>query len=269
MIVDTHCHAGANWFEPVEMLLHQMNLNGVEKAVLIQHGGNYHNRYLSECVQRFPGRFAVVVGVDSSQPDALDNLERLAGEPGVVGIRLHPGDRSPGDDPLAIWRKAGELDLTISCFAVDVNLIAAPEFRTLVEALPSCTIVLEHLAGVYRPRTPDSATPPYTAYRTALKLAEYSNTSIKFGGLGEFCLRPVRLQPRLGFDEVLPLLEMAYEAFGPRRMMWGSDYPPVSGREGYRNSLEGPMNHSAFSSQEDREWAFGKTALSIWKLDEG
>ena len=37
-IVDTHTHAGINWFEPVELLIHQMNLNDVEKAVLIQHG---------------------------------------------------------------------------------------------------------------------------------------------------------------------------------------------------------------------------------------
>ena len=37
MIVDTHSHAGINWFEPVEMILHQMNLNGVEKTVLSTH----------------------------------------------------------------------------------------------------------------------------------------------------------------------------------------------------------------------------------------
>ena len=36
-IVDTHCHAGVNWFEPVELLLAQMNANGVDKGALIQH----------------------------------------------------------------------------------------------------------------------------------------------------------------------------------------------------------------------------------------
>ena len=269
IVVDTHCHVATNWFEPVEMMLYQMNLNSVEKAVLIQHGGNYDNRYLLECVRRFPGRFAAVVGVDPSQPDAPATLDRLAQEKEVVGVRLRPTARSTSDDSLAIWRKAGELGLVISCFAVDVGDIATPEFRGLVEALPNCTIVLEHLAGIYRPRSPDSATmPPYTAYRTALELAKYPNTYVKFGGLGEFCVRPPRLQPQLGFDEVPPMLEMAYEAFGPHRMMWGSDYPPVSSREGYRNALQGPMNHSAFRSQEDREWAFGKTALSVWKLGE-
>ena len=31
-IVDTHCHAGRSWFEPIEMLLTQMNANDVDKA---------------------------------------------------------------------------------------------------------------------------------------------------------------------------------------------------------------------------------------------
>ena len=63
-IVDTHCHAGLSWFEPIEMLLTQMNANDVDKAVLIQHGGTYDNSYLFECSRRFEGRFAVVVIVD-------------------------------------------------------------------------------------------------------------------------------------------------------------------------------------------------------------
>ena len=65
IIIDTHTHAGRNWFEPVEMLIHQMNLNNVEKAILVQHGtpqtGNYDHTYLFECVERFPGRFGIVV----------------------------------------------------------------------------------------------------------------------------------------------------------------------------------------------------------------
>ena len=32
LIVDTHCHALSYWFEPAEVLLHQMHANGVEWA---------------------------------------------------------------------------------------------------------------------------------------------------------------------------------------------------------------------------------------------
>ncbi len=264
--VDTHCHAGTNWFEPVEMLLHQMDMNAVDKAVLIQHGGNYDNRYILDCVRRYPGRFVAVVGVDVARPDAPKTLERLAKESGVVGIRLHPRDRSSGNDPLAIWRKASDLGLVVSCFLVNPEFAAAPEFQALVKSLPDCTFVLEHLIGVYLTRSPGSATPPYTAFRTALELAKCPNTYIKFGGLGEFSMRPSPLPLELAFNEVPPLLEMARDAFGTHRMMWGSDYSPVSGREGYRNALHGPMNHAAFRTEDDKEWAFGKTALKVWKF---
>ena len=49
-------------------------------------------------------------------------------------------------------------------------------------------------------------------------------------------------------------------------MMWGSDYPPVSGREGYRNALLGVTDHPALGDQEDRELVMGKTALHVFKL---
>ena len=53
LIVDTHCHALPHWFEPVEVLLHQMHANGVEKALLVQVRGQFDNRYLIECVPAF------------------------------------------------------------------------------------------------------------------------------------------------------------------------------------------------------------------------
>ena len=79
VIVDTHCHVSPHWYEPVETLLHQMNSNGVDKAVLIQLGQVriYDNSYLIECIRRFPGRFAAVGVVDTNTPDAPERLERV------------------------------------------------------------------------------------------------------------------------------------------------------------------------------------------------
>src|SRR5919204_5115944 len=78
LIVDTHCHALPHWFEPVEVLLHQMHANGVEKALLVQVRGQFDNRYIMECVRRFPGRFAPIVIVDTDRPDAPQTLEQWA-----------------------------------------------------------------------------------------------------------------------------------------------------------------------------------------------
>ena len=61
MIVDTHAHASPCWFEPIEVLLFQMNSNGVDKTTLVAMDGQLdekYNRYLVECARRFPGRFS-------------------------------------------------------------------------------------------------------------------------------------------------------------------------------------------------------------------
>ena len=61
----------------------------------------------------------------------------------------------------------------------------------------------------------------------------------------------------------LTLLDQAYAAFGPQRMLWGSDYPPVAGREGYANALAWPQGHF---SAEDGIWIFGATAQKVYGL---
>lgn len=258
-IVDTHCHAGVNWFEPVELLLAQMNANGVDKGALIQHRGTFDNGYLFECAGRFPGRFAAVVIVDTASGTALDDLERWA-EMGACGVRLAPLERSPGADPLAIWRKAAELGLAVSSLG-SAEQFASAEFESAVAALPDTPIIIEHLAGVGA-----AARPPYSAYRRALALAKYPNAYIKVPGLGEISERPAVLGAKFGFDCTPPLYEMALDAFGASRMMWGSDYPPVSGREGYRNALQGAISHPAFADARTREMVFGETAMSVFRF---
>lgn len=259
-IVDSHCHAGESWFEPVELLVHQMDSNGVEKGVLVQHGGVFDNTYLLESARRFAGRFAVVALVDTTRPDAASALERWAAK-GAVGVRLAPTVRSPGDDTLAIWRKTAELGLAVSSLG-GLAGFASDEFSDLVAELPTLTVVVEHLAGVGQA----GEEPPYAQFRKALELARYPNTYIKVPGLGEMSARPPVLRPDFSFDYTPPVIEMAMEAFGSRRMMWGSDYPPVSNREGYRNALGGVMGHPALQGDEDREWVMGRTALSVFSF---
>ena len=60
VIIDAHCHSAANWSEPVETLLYQMDANGVSHAVLVQLNGNYDNSYLIECNRRHKNRFKIV-----------------------------------------------------------------------------------------------------------------------------------------------------------------------------------------------------------------
>ena len=261
VIVDTHCHASPYWFEPTEILLDEMNRNDVDKAALIQFRGVYDNSYLIECMRRFPGRFSVVVIVDTDRPDAPETLEGWVRE-GAEGIRLSPTVRSPDSDSLAIWRKATELGVLVSCLG-SVEEFASPEFENIIKELPNLNIVIEHLGG-----GGGDTSSPHTSYRKVLGLARYNNTFMKVPGLGELCPRPMPFRQPFPFENIPPLIEMAIDAFGPSRLMWGSDFPPVASREGYKNSLRFPMEHVSFRSEDDKEWGFGKTAMSLWKFGE-
>ena len=112
-------------------------------------------------------------------------------------------------------------------------------------------MVIEHLAGV------GITSSPFTDYERALECAERPNTFLKVPGLGEICPRPPRLNPHFHFEDVPPLFEMAKEAFGVRRMMWGSDFPPSAGREGYANTLAGVLEHPAFADGDDKGGSWG------------
>lgn len=260
LIVDSHCHVSPAWYEPVESLLFQMERNEVRHAVLIQMQGQFDNDYQFACARRYPGRFAPVVVLDTDRPDAVKTLRRLA-EQGASGVRLLAAARSPGDDPLAIWRAAARLGLTVSC-AGNGGVFASDEFAQLIEALPDLPIVLEHLASVSRPV---EEADERALRERAFALARYPNVHIKVPGLGEFCRRALPIAGSFPFEEPIPpYLDLAYAAFGARRMLWGSDYPPVSGREGYANALRLPLARFAGKTAEERALIFGGVALSLF-----
>ena len=264
LIVDSHCHTSPYWAEPVEILLEEMNRNGVDKAVLTQLSGVYDHSYLIECKRRYPRRFSVAVIVDPERPDAPDEVERWVNE-GARALRIRLPMPPAVGDPSALWRKAAELGIPVTCVGTK-DEFASAEFEQVVKGFPNLTIVIEHLGHAGQPDRETS--PPFTDYSKVLGLASYSNTFMKVPGLGEICPRPVPLRQPVVFQDVPPVIEMAIEAFGPKRLMWGSDFPPVASREGYRNALQFPMEQVSFKSEEDREWVFGKTAMSVWNFDE-
>ncbi|MBI2940019.1 MAG: amidohydrolase [Chloroflexi bacterium] len=247
-VVDTHCHAGLRKYEPIESLVDQMFRNGVDQAVLVQHMGEYDNRYLSECTQRFPGRFVAAMLVDVARPDAPETIARWAAWPGIRGLRV----QIPCPDP--VWQKADELGLAVTVRGSLADLASA-ETRERMAHCERATFCLEHLGF------PDAAEPaPHPTYRSALRLAELPNVFLKVSGYYGFTASGY---PYLA---ALPFARLALEAFGPRRVMWGSDFPPVSGREGYHNALAFVDLLYPGLSPDERAWLMGKTAQQAWEL---
>jgi len=261
-IVDSQCHVSPNWFEPVESLLFQMDRYGVERAVLIQMLGQYENHYQMACTKMHPDRLRSVVGVDWADPLALDQLRRAA-DLGAAGVRLRPGSRSPGDDPLAIWRVAQECQLAVSCVG-SVETFNSPEFADVLTEMHALPVVLEHFAGQARPDDTEDAR---AARRQGLLLSRFPNVFLKLPGLGE--LLPRATPPSEDGSPVKPgarvLIDAAIDAFGAERLMWGSDFPVVSSREGYGNALLASREACAHLPHQSRSSIFAETAIQVFK----
>ena len=267
LIIDTHCHILDTWAEPAEVLLFQMERAAVSGAVLVQMVTNFDNGYVLDSARRFPGRFVVVGRVDPRAADAGEKLVSLA-EQGAKGVRLGPLERSLGSDPLILWRMAMELGLVVDTWAWHgadaIKGFASSEFAEIIELLPDLPVIIEHLG--YVANNPE---PPHTDYQDILSLARYPNTYMKIPGLGEIVPPPMPYRvPPYDFDSLPPFVEMAIEAFGPDRLMIGSDHPRCSSWEGYANTIGYLKEYlTRYLSEAELEAVLGMTAANLFGFD--
>jgi L-fuconolactonase len=262
-VYDVHIHVSPVWYQPVESILPEMERAGVHHGVLCQLHGEFNNEYQFAVAERFPGTFASIVHVDPAAPDAAEQL-RAAAARGASGARIRPQMRSPGKDPLAIWRAAAAAGLSITSFGGSLAAFLTDDFARIVQTFPETPIVLEHQAGYYLETNGPAS---LEEVKAAFALARFPNTYVMIGGLGEFTPRLTPVTRPLPFARPLPpILELAYDAFGPQRMMWGSDFPPVSVREGYLNSLRWTVDALAAKSTDDLAWIFGRTGRQVFPI---
>lgn len=163
---------------------------------------------------------AVVGWVDVEAPDAGDAIGLLRAGPGgrfLAGLR-HP--LLTEADPSWLSRPAVRRGLAAAAAAgLSFDLVLRPgQLPSAVEAgaaLPQLTFVLDHLGN------PDigSGLPPDPAWKGAfLAFAELPNTFCKLSSLA--------IAPGSHNDAPLrAYADIALEAFGPDRLMFGSDWP--------------------------------------------
>jgi L-fuconolactonase len=259
-IYDVHIHCSLVYFQPIESLIAEMDRAGVPHGSLTQFFGQYDNEYQFQVQKRFPGRFGNIVHVDGTRPDSPQTLKAYA-DRGACGVRLDPGVRTAGPDPYAVWKGAAAAGLSISVFGGTVTSLLTDEFAQIVQMLPQTSFVLEHQAGDYNNFA------ALDDVKKAFALSRFPNAFIMIGGLGEFSRRANPVTRPLPFVQPIPpVLDMAYDAFGPQRMMWGSDFPASAPREGYTHALEWTMDYLSTKSVEDRAWMFGRTGRTVFPV---
>lgn len=212
-------------------LLAWMEGAGVDAALLVTSAVyGTDNSYALEAVTRHPARFGVVGRVDPTAPD-LEHLVAECRARGLLGIRLVIGSEAER----AAFRAGRFEGLFRLCALHRIPLCVfppglLPELHPLAAALPELPLVIDHL-GLGQPPLMDAATDPFAQLPDLLALARHPNVSVKLTGA------PVLSRQPYPFPDLWPHLHRVLDAFGPERVMWGSDATRTAPLVGYREAL--------------------------------
>lgn len=219
-ITDAYAHCGLRKYKPVEDLRNMMDATGVRRAVLVQHRGEYDHHYIEDIVRANPDRFAGVFLVDHDSAKGVDDVTRWAQRGSLRGIRL-AAETLATQRTLWVW--AAQLGLH---FVVDGEVVErAADLEQFARQHPRTTIIFTHLMHPLVKESPDFGT-----HRRLLALAQRPNVMVQVSGMHLFSKPP--------YAELAPWVETLYKRFGPKRLMYASNFPVMKTDAVYRLELE-------------------------------
>ena len=205
--------------DPLGQYLSRMEEENIDRGVVVQASTYWDDhRLILDCLRREPDRLrgtCLFRSGDDGAPRAMREL--VAAEPRIVAWRHYGlGDRGAAlverfdDWVLRQWREASELGLVVELL---INGIYAKAAAAAVRRVPDCTVLLDHLC---EPHTTSAV-----EYAHVLDLARFDQVYMKLSGLDHFAPDPPL------FESAGRLTARVAEAFGPRRMVWGSGTPGI------------------------------------------
>ncbi|MFK0018746.1 amidohydrolase family protein [Streptomyces sp. NPDC090798] len=205
---------------------------------------------------------AGVVGwTDLTRPDAADELARLRELPGgrhLKGIR-HQVQGEPDPEWLLRPDVRGGLGAVAEAGLVYDLIVLPHQLPACVRAAadhPGLTFVLDHLG---KPPIAKGALQPWaTAVRA---LAALPNTVCKLSGM----VTEADLA-KWTVDELRPYADTVLDAFGPGRLMFGSDWPVCTLAASYGQVVDVADELTGGLGAEERAEVFGGTATRVYRL---
>lgn len=235
--------------ESAEQLLTRMRNYGIDQTV-ISHVCYYgrDNRYSAHCVNAYPEKFTgvgLLVGYRMHSPEDPENparLERLMRDDGLAGLRLSPiydPDVEWLNDPVShpLWKKGEELGAAFNIFAAPHQV---GQIGDMAARFPGVNVVIDHFAMI------DITRPDSEGFDQLLGLNSHPNVYIRTS-----LHNPSRME--LPFRDMWPYLERTYDAFGPRKLIYATDYELLLMKE-----------MIPFFTREDKEWIMGQNAVSVY-----
>ena len=200
----------------------------------------------------------VVGWIDLRAADLSEQLARWQGNPALKGFR-HIAQGEPDDFLTRTDVVAGITELGRHGYSYDILIyprqLAAAE--QLVAQCPGVRFVLDHCAK------PPIASGDITEWQKGIRrLAQHANVTCKLSGL-------VTEASWTGWAaaDLLPCLDTVAGAFGPGRLMFGSDWPVCLLAADYVSLVAMVMRWAQCLTRSERDAVFGGTAMSAYQLE--
>ncbi len=238
-----------------EALLEQMRASGVSGAVLVQVAHyRWDNRYVAAAMKEYPGVFHGVARVDPEDPAAPDELARLVEEEGFTGLRVVPPGDARGDwirGPLVepLFSRCRDLNIAMTVLAPAERM---PDVARAIDRFPDLDVVIDHMADC-PPDRPD-------ALKHLIALKRYPCVSIKVSHTWSLSRQPYP------YPDSQAQVKRLYDAFGPKRLMWGSDWPLVEAYCGYGGALRMVRDEMPFLNPEDKRWMLSGNIQRVFRI---
>ena len=241
--------------EPIttEIMLREMDAAGVDRAVIappVWEG--VRNDYALAAAQRHPDRFAVMGRVDLNDPASRKLITAWREQPGMLGFRY--AFHRPLIRPLLVegriewlFAESEKAGCPIMLFAQqsDLHLI-----KSIAERHPGLKLVIDHFA-----LTHGKDEEAFRDFDKLLALAPCPNVAVKAS-----CL-PLYTTDAYPYHRLHPYIRRVYEAFGPKRMFWGSDLSRLPCT--YRQCVTMFTEEMPWLPADDLKWIMGR-GLCEW-----
>jgi predicted TIM-barrel fold metal-dependent hydrolase len=240
---------------PAEELLGHMDAAGIDRTLLLQPSVyGFDNSYLCDAADRYPDRFAAVCLVNPHAPSAGDDLRYWCRERGCAGVRINlieDGDAGwlTAAGQRGLWEAAGELGIPVS---LQMRPDHAADVRRLARAYPAIRFIADYLGR--------AAAHDGTGAAALRLLSEEPNIYTKLLAAGQDS------DEQYPFRDLWPFYQAAVDAFGARRVMFGSEFPHVLAHCRYRDATR-LLSTLPFLGEQDRQLIGADTALEIYRFD--
>jgi L-fuconolactonase len=232
---------------------------GIERTVLVQAAPTVaETEYLLSLAAEAPFVAGVVGWADFEATDAPEQIEDLAANPKLLGLRPMLQDL---DDDAWILRPAIAPALD-AMRAADLRLDALvtprhlPSLARFLAARTDLKVVIDHGAK------PDIAGGALDGWAAQMRtIAAHTGAWCKLSGL------VTEAGGRWSEASLKPYVDVLLEAFGPTRLMWGSDWPVVNEAGGYAAWHSAAAALTEGLSQDERDQIFGGAAQAFYGID--